>query len=102
MEVVLDEMENSWTRATPVEARTREVRTYARKVLSEARWSLATEPLFSSVRLIRMVLSKGAIPNTSSVVGRMPEFRILQRRRGSIVQDSLVGHFVVEIGRAHV
>ncbi|KAK0443664.1 P-loop containing nucleoside triphosphate hydrolase protein [Desarmillaria tabescens] len=56
--LVLDEMENSWARATPVEARTREVRTYARKVRSEARWSRATEPLFSSVGLIRMAKSK--------------------------------------------
>ena len=73
LEVVLDERENNWTRATPVEARTSEVRTYARKVLSDARWSLATEPLFSSVRLIRMVLGKEEqFRIITSVVGRKP------------------------------
>lgn len=41
---------NSWTRATPEEAMAILVRTYARKVRSEARWSLATLPEFSSVR----------------------------------------------------
>ncbi len=40
-------MVNSWTRATPVEARARDVRTYARNVRSDARWSRAVLPLFS-------------------------------------------------------
>jgi len=41
----------SWTRATPADDMARLVRTYARNVRSEARWSRATLPEFSSVRV---------------------------------------------------
>lgn len=37
----------SWVMAIPMLAKAREVRSQARKVRSSARWSLATEPLFS-------------------------------------------------------
>ena len=36
---------------TPIVAHTNDVRTYARKVRSAAKWSRATLPLFSSTRL---------------------------------------------------
>jgi hypothetical protein len=36
-------------RPTPADAKARQVRTYARKVRSDARWSRATEPVFRRV-----------------------------------------------------
>ena len=47
---VMSAIVKSCTRATPIEASASEVRTYARKVRSEARWSRAVEPEFRSVR----------------------------------------------------
>lgn len=51
LDEALGAMVKSCTRATPVETIARLVLTYARKVRSEARWSLATLPEFSRVRL---------------------------------------------------
>ena len=38
-----------WDGPTPADAKERLVRTYARKVRSDARWSRATEPVFRKV-----------------------------------------------------
>jgi hypothetical protein len=78
------------------------VLTYARKVLSDARWSLATLPEFSSVRLGETILvrtfhdgsfcwdgdwiSEGGVVSPETVVGRVSE---LLRVGVSIITSSI-------------
>jgi len=57
--VIWEDMLNSWTRATPVDAMARLVRTYAKNVRSEARWSLATLPWFCSLKAGVSLLRNG-------------------------------------------
>jgi len=57
------ETRNSCTSATPADAKERLVRTYARKVRSEARWSRATEPVFCSVsEMLKGSAAAAAVP----------------------------------------
>jgi len=63
--LVLTETRKSCTRATPADANARLVRTYAKKVRSDARWSRATEPVFC--RVSERMNGRAAAGETSSL-----------------------------------
>ena len=97
------EIVNSCTSATPVLAMTRLVRVYARKVRSEARWSRATEPEFSRVRVtsgrVEKAEARGEV-RWSIVVLRGAEARFKREDslEGSDGAGAAVGVVEVEVG----